>query len=75
MTLDAMTLDASERVTELEIEIAHQARTIEELSSEMARQGGEIDRLHKTLKALAERFLALEESALPRHEITRPPHY
>jgi SlyX protein len=63
------------RVVELEIQIAHQNRTIEELSAEMARQGGEIDRLQKTLKALAERFLALEEVATPRPEITRPPHY
>lgn len=63
------------RVVELEIQVAHQNRTIEELSAEMARQGGEIDRLRKTLKVLAERFLALEEVATPRPEITRPPHY
>ncbi|WP_062110891.1 SlyX family protein [Aureimonas sp. AU40] len=63
------------RITELEIQVAHQNRTIEELSAEMARQGGEIDRLRKTLKVLAERFLALEEVATPRPEITKPPHY
>ena len=65
----------AERLTELEIQIAHQNRTIEDLSAEIARQGTEIDRLRKTLKALAERFLALEEAATPAPEITRPPHY
>lgn len=64
-----------ERLVELEIQIAHQNRTIEELSGEMARQGAELDRLRKTMKALAERFLALEEVATPRPEITKPPHY
>ena len=64
-----------ERLVELEIQIAHQSRTIEELSGEMARQGAELDRLRKTMKALAERFLALEEVATPRPEITKPPHY
>ena len=54
---------------------AHQARTIEELSDEVRRQGEAVDRLEKTLRELAGRFLALEEGATPRPEITRPPHY
>lgn len=63
------------RITELEIALAHQSRTVEELSAELARQGETLDRLQKTLKALAERFLELEDAAAPRAEITRPPHY
>ncbi len=63
------------RITELEIALAHQGHTIEEMSAEMARQGAAIDRLEKTLRQLAERFLALEESAQGPAEITRPPHY
>jgi len=66
---------AEERLVELEIQIAHQNQVIEELSGEVARQGQELDRLHKTMKALGERFLALEEVATPRPEITKPPHY
>jgi SlyX protein len=54
---------------------AHQGRTIEELSDELRRQGAVIDRLEKTLRELAQRFLALEEVAAPRPEITKPPHY
>jgi SlyX protein len=64
-----------ERITELEIALAHQSQTVEELSAEMARQGEMLDLLQKTLKALAGRFLELEEAAAPRAEITRPPHY
>ena len=67
--------ETQERLVELEIQIAHQNRVIEELSGEVARQGQALDRLHKTMKALAERFLALEEVATPRPEITKPPHY
>lgn len=54
---------------------AHQGRTIEELSEEVRRQGESLDRLERTLRELAQRFLALEDVATPRPEITRPPHY
>lgn len=66
---------AEERLVELEIQIAHQNQIIEDLSSEIARQGQDLARLQKATKALAERFLALEEVATPRPEITKPPHY
>ncbi|WP_062017002.1 SlyX family protein [Aureimonas sp. AU4] len=64
-----------ERLTELEIRLAHQERAIEELSGELARQGQALDRTERTLRQLAERFLALEEAAAPAPEATRPPHY
>ena len=63
------------RVIELEIALAHQTHTVEELSSEMAVQNQRIERLEKTLKALVQRLLDLEESATPGPEITKPPHY
>ena len=66
---------AEERLVELEIQIAHQNRVIEDLSGEVARQGQDLARLQKAMKALAERFLALEEVATPQPEITKPPHY
>ena len=66
---------AEERLVELEIQIAHQNRIIEDLSGEVARQGQDLVRLQKATKALAERFLELEEVATPRPEITKPPHY
>ncbi|WP_185984687.1 SlyX family protein [Aureimonas mangrovi] len=67
--------DAEGRIVELEAAIAHQGVAIEELSDEVRRQGQVIDRLEKTLRELAERFLALEDVATPRPEITKPPHY
>ncbi|KAA0972026.1 hypothetical protein FPY71_02600 [Aureimonas fodinaquatilis] len=65
----------TDRLAELEIMLAHQANTIDELSTELARAFTQLDRQQKTLKELAERFLALEETATPRAEVTRPPHY
>ncbi len=35
------------RITELEIALAHQTHTVEELSSEMAAQGQRIERLER----------------------------
>jgi SlyX protein len=64
-----------ERLRALEELTAHQARTIEELSSEMAVQGEQLRRMQKKLDAMAERFMALEESVTPPAEATRPPHW
>ena len=69
-----MTMPA-DRLTMLEIRIAEQERTIEELSEQIAEQWKVIDRLHKKLDALADRFLALEEQAAPDVPVTRPPHW
>lgn len=59
----------------LEIKVAHQEKTIEELSTVIADQWKEIDRLSKKLDALTSRFLTLEESAAPSIEVTKPPHW
>jgi SlyX protein len=68
-------LPADERLRALEELAAHQARTIEELSSEMAVQGEMLRRMQKKLDAYAERFMALEETVTPPAEATRPPHW
>jgi SlyX protein len=64
-----------ERFRALEELTAHQARTIDELSAEMAVQGEQMRRMQKRLDAMAERFMALEESVTPPAEATRPPHW
>jgi SlyX protein len=64
-----------ERLRALEELTAHQARTIDELSAEMAVHGETIRRMQKKLDAMTERFLALEESVTPAAEATRPPHW
>ncbi|MET0596837.1 MAG: SlyX family protein [Mesorhizobium sp.] len=70
-----MTLSADDRLTALEMRFAEQERTVDELSAEIARQWTVIERLEKTLDALGQRFVALEEQATPRPEATRPPHW
>ncbi len=54
---------------------AHQAKTIDELSAELALQGENLRRVQKKLDAMAERFMALEETVTPAAEATRPPHW
>ncbi|WP_075995376.1 SlyX family protein [Salaquimonas pukyongi] len=67
--------DKEQRIVRLEEQLAYQAETIEELSAAMARQWEELDKAKRKLDALAERFLALEETTLPGAEATKPPHY
>jgi SlyX protein len=63
------------RLTELEELAAHQARTIDELSAQIASQWKTIDKMQKVLEQLTERFSAIEEASLEAPAITRPPHY
>jgi SlyX protein len=63
------------RITELEVIIAHQTQTIDELSAMVAEQWKVIDAMRGKLDTLSERFMAVEENALGRPEITKPPHW
>ncbi len=67
--------DGAERLTALEIRAAEQERTIEELSAQLAEQWRIVERLEKTMKVLAERFLVLEERTAPDTPVTKPPHW
>jgi SlyX protein len=64
-----------ERIAALEEHSAHQARTIEDLSEQIARQWKVVDALQTKLSRLSERFLDLEESSTEAHPVSRPPHY
>lgn len=64
-----------ERLVRLEMLAAEQERTIAELSDQIAAQWKEIERMQAKLGALTERFLALEEHALPETPVTKPPHW
>ena len=68
-----MTRDSEERILALEELAAHQARTIEELSAEIARQWTVTDELKRRLERLTEQFFELEEREAP--PVTKPPHY
>lgn len=67
--------DEQSRITILEETVAHQAKTIEELSDQLAEQWKVVDQTRQKLDRLAERFLTLEEQSLDAPAITRPPHY
>lgn len=63
------------RIARLEEHAAHQAKTIEELSDQLAEQWRVVEQLRTKLDRLTERFLVLEEGALEAPAVTRPPHY
>ncbi|CAN7252319.1 SlyX family protein [Pararhizobium sp. LjRoot238] len=65
----------SERITRLEETVAYQAKTIEELSDQLAEQWKIVEQTRAKLDRLTERFLSLEEQSLDAPAITRPPHY
>ena len=64
-----------DRSAVLEEHVAHQARTIEDLSDQLAEQWKTVEQIRDKLDRLTERFLSLEEQALDAPAITRPPHY
>ncbi|GHE47260.1 protein SlyX [Camelimonas fluminis] len=68
-------MTGEERLTELEIRIAEQDKTIEDLSSVLAEQWKTIDQMGKKLNALTSRFLLLEEQTAPDTPVTKPPHW
>lgn len=63
------------RITQLEETIAHQAKTIEELSDQLTEQWKVVEQVRAKLDRLTERFLNLEEQSLEAPAVTRPPHY
>lgn len=67
--------DIDSRVTALEETVAHQLRTIEELSDQLTEQWKVVEQTRAKLDRLTERFLSLEEQSLEAPAITRPPHY
>ncbi|MBD9374283.1 SlyX family protein [Rhizobium sp. ARZ01] len=72
---ETLDLATSSRVAALEEHIAHQDRTIEELSDQLAEQWKVVEQMRAKLDQLTERFLVLEGNALEAPAITRPPHY
>ncbi|MGG7517445.1 SlyX family protein [Allorhizobium undicola] len=63
------------RLIRLEETVAHQARTIDELSEQLTQQWKLVEQMRRKLDQLTDSFLALEEQALGPAPVTRPPHY
>jgi SlyX protein len=66
---------SDERIAELEAIIAHQQKTIDELSDQLAEQWKTLDRMGQSLRVLSERLLGLEEQTREPAPVTKPPHY
>lgn len=69
-----MTMPA-DRLTTLEIRLAEQEKTIEELSGQIIDQWKIVERLQRKIDALTDRFLVLEEQTSPDVPVTKPPHW
>ena len=67
--------DEAARITRLEEMLAYQAKTIDELSDQLAEQWKVMEQTRAKLDRLTERFLSLEEQSLEAPAITKPPHY
>ncbi len=65
----------TDRITQLEEAVAYQAKTIDELSEQLAEQWKVLEQTRTKLDRLTERFLSLEEASLEAPAITKPPHY
>ena len=66
----------STRLDELEIRIAHQDQTIEDLNAAITAQWKLIERLERQVTRLAERVADAEQSATEAAPVNRPPpHY
>ena len=70
-----MTQHMENRIIALEETIAHQSKTIEELSDQLTEQWRVVEQTRAKLDRLTERFLNLEEQSLDAPAITKPPHY
>ncbi|MCM2291660.1 SlyX family protein [Allorhizobium sp. BGMRC 0089] len=64
-----------DRLIRLEETVAYQARTIEDLSDEIARQWRLIEESRLKIERLTERFLDMEERSREAIPVTKPPHY
>ncbi len=65
------------RLEAAEVHITHLTRTVDELSDQVARQAGQIDRLNARFQALLDRLSKQdtgEESEIPLLD-QRPPHW
>lgn len=67
--------DTDQRLTELEIALAHAERTIEELSDVVRAQVDRIAALERRAALVATRLAAVEESAAPAPVERPPPHW
>jgi len=64
----------ADRVTDLEITVAHQDQRLEELSDVIRDQWGVIDRLKRHLDLLTTKYQEMQDKQSPPGNV-KPPHY
>jgi SlyX protein len=62
-----------ERFSDMEIRLAHQERTLVELSDMISAQWKKIDALERQLRGLADELQSLDNAEGPHQQ--KPPHY
>ena len=70
-----MTQDHEPRIEQLEIDLAHANRTIDDLNGMVVEQGTRIDRLTRLVSKMTDQMEELAEHVLPAHHVDKPPHY
>ena len=68
-------MSETESIAELQSRIAELERELETLNGVVAEQGTTIASLEKRMKALIERFLAVEERTADAIPVDKPPHW
>ena len=68
-------MSAEARIVQLEIIIAEQDRSINELSDQITEQWKTIEKMQRQVSGLSERFIELEEQGAGDVPITKPPHW
>jgi SlyX protein len=68
--------ELSKAIEQLEIKVAYQEHTIDQLNEEITRQNKDIEQLRLTLQQLIKRIKTFEPSELAKQsEEMPPPHY
>lgn len=70
---DARVLEA--RIVDLEMLVAHQQKTIDDLNEVVTGQGRMIADLRRKLETLTTRFLSVEEQLRDAPPVDKPPHW
>ncbi len=64
-----------ERITDIEIQLAHLEQSLQELSDTMYRQQQDIDRLERKFEVLQQRLESAGETGASPDAVEKPPHY
>ncbi|MDI7775428.1 SlyX family protein [Asticcacaulis sp. EMRT-3] len=63
------------RIEALEEIVAHQQKTIDELSEQLNAQWKALDAMRRSLERLGEHLTGLEDRTAEAAPVTKPPHY